>query len=97
MLLRWSSKLGVLSKEAIARHVQGPCIFRTRHAIFKTFISLLGFQRRKLQICKAAHEIMPKSGMENPMCCLCDMRRPCADEGGADPATGGAKLPRLHA
>jgi hypothetical protein len=36
-------------------------------AIFEKFIALLGFHRRKLQISKAAHEIMPGSVMVNPL------------------------------
>ena len=38
-----------------------PPHFPDPHAIFETFIALLGFQRQKLQICDAAHEIMPRS------------------------------------
>ena len=68
-----------------------PPHFSDPRAIFKKFIALLGFHRRKLQICKAAHEIMPKCGMENTLWCPCGMRRPCAEEGGACPATGGRK------
>jgi hypothetical protein len=41
--------------------------FSGTRAIFKKFIALLGFHRRKLQISKAAHEIMPGSGMGNPL------------------------------
>jgi hypothetical protein len=36
-----------------------PPHFSDALAIFETFIALLGFQRRKLQIRKAAHDIMP--------------------------------------
>ena len=38
-----------------------PPHFPDPHAIFETFIALLGFQRRKLQICNAAHGIMRRS------------------------------------
>jgi hypothetical protein len=44
---------------AMASHFLG------MHAIFEKFIALLGFHRRELQISKAAHEIMPGSGMGN--------------------------------
>ena len=70
-----------------------PPHFSDPRGIFEKFIALLGFHRRKLQICKAAHEIMHRGGMENTLWCPCGMRRPCADEGGAGPARG-AKLPR---
>ena len=39
--------------------------FSGTRAIFEKFIALLGFHRRELQISKAAHEIMPGSGMGN--------------------------------
>jgi hypothetical protein len=34
---------------------------------------------------------MPRGGMENTLWCPCGMRRPCAEEGGACPTTGGRK------
>ena len=44
--------------------VMHPHFLDTR-AIFEKFVAVLGFHRRKLQISKAAHEIMPGSGMGN--------------------------------
>jgi hypothetical protein len=68
-----------------------PLHFLAPHAIFEKFIAPLGFHRRKLRICKAAHEIMPRGGMENTLWCPWGMHRPCAEEGGACPATRGRK------
>ena len=44
-----------------------PPHFLDPRAIFEKFIALLGFHRRKFQTCKAPHEIMPGSGMGNPL------------------------------
>jgi hypothetical protein len=44
-----------------------PPHFSDTRAIFEKFIALLGFHRQKLQISNAAHEIMPGSGMRNPL------------------------------
>ena len=40
-----------------------PPHFSDPPGIFETFIAQLGFRGRKLQICKVAHEIMPRGGM----------------------------------
>ena len=44
-----------------------PPHFSDPPVIFETFIALLWFLRQKLQICKVTDEIMPRSGMRNPM------------------------------
>ena len=45
-------------------HAKPPHFLEPR-AIFEKFVAPLGFRRQKLQICKAAHEIMTRSVMGN--------------------------------
>jgi hypothetical protein len=50
-----------------------PSHFLDPRAIFEKFIALLGFHRRKLQICNVAHEIMPQAAWK----ILCDVLAAC--------------------
>ena len=58
-------------------------------AIFETFITLLGFQCRKLQICKASHEIMQEAACKM----LCDVLATCV---GLVQSRGGQSQPASY-